>query len=100
MRLLAIENAGETKFLIDALTKFMPNNQNLMFWTSGRKRNGVWFWDSVGSPIHYTNWAPNEPRNIDGTSCIQAFFSYEDSSIKWSVNRCEVPNYFICKSDY
>ena len=58
-------------------------------------RPGGWRWRD-GSPVEYTNWAPNNPTDVNGTSnlnCVKM-----DKRGLWFDARCSENQAFVCKT--
>lgn len=64
------------------------------YWTSATKQpNGQWIWWDL-QPIVSTNWAPNEPNNLQGIeTCLQLY-----PKGQWNDQDCTRVNFFICES--
>ncbi|CAH1974124.1 unnamed protein product [Acanthoscelides obtectus] len=100
MKLVSIESLGETEYLIGGLTEFLDESQTMAFWTSGKGYDRMWWWDSYGHPIHYTNWAPGQPSDTIGrnNTCIEAVLNTTAQTLLWYNTDCDAANYFICES--
>ncbi|CAH1997604.1 unnamed protein product [Acanthoscelides obtectus] len=99
MKLVSIQSAEESENLIAGLEAFFQSSEVVLFWTSGRRHDNFWRWDSTGRPIHYTNWEKGEPNNSGGTeNCLQLRFNTISKTLQWNDCACDASSYFICES--
>lgn len=57
-----------------------------------RANRGSWQWSNGSRDLPYTNWAPTEPNDIDGTeNCVVI-----NSLGKWNDLPCQKQNYLAC----
>ncbi|XP_023311309.1 perlucin-like [Anoplophora glabripennis] len=103
MRILSVESAKETNFLIRQLKRFL-GAEKYNFWTSGTiLPDDQWVWLETGKFIEYTNWLPNEPNNWQNIEkCLEAIYEYSDTEgdmgMMWNDHDCNGRKYVICES--
>ncbi|CAH1997605.1 unnamed protein product [Acanthoscelides obtectus] len=92
---LQLQTFHNTTVVIEAV----QSSEVVLFWTSGRRHDNFWRWDSTGRPIHYTNWEKGEPNNSGGTeNCLQLRFNTISKTLQWNDCACDASSYFICES--
>ncbi|XP_066246932.1 C-type lectin 37Db-like isoform X2 [Euwallacea similis] len=106
MELVTISTEKEEN---DLETFLKHHKYNDGYWLSGTNiGNGIFYWASTGSPVHYTNWLLDQPdnkkvadNNYMGENCIQ-YGVYNDSRRHhgWNDLSCGIKLLYICEEPY
>jgi len=54
---------------------------------------GVWYWDSNGAGVVFSNWRAGEPNNPGEEQCAEVRAAERD----WNNNRCENLRKYVCE---
>jgi len=65
------------------------------FWISlnDHGSENVWYWDSNGSPLSFSNWGNNEPDQIGSERCAQI----NANSRTWDNYPCGHTKKYVCE---
>ncbi len=63
-------------------------------WGGGMRYADHWIWEFISYPISWSNWLQDYP-DLDSGDCMRI---HEDK--KWENAPCDVPQYYICESNY
>lgn len=69
------------------------------FWIGGTRigNPSSLYWFGLNKGIVFTNWAPEEPNNLNGLeSCMEIA---PIRQFKWNDAKCSDMNYFVCEQE-
>ncbi|XP_058456749.1 C-type lectin 37Da-like [Malaya genurostris] len=104
MELISIESQAEHNALIKFIRSTDKFSNATRFWigASDLAEEGIYTWISSGRLVTFTNWAANEPNNINNTEhCIEIIHNIYINQV-WQWNDMECRNeiaYFVCESE-
>ncbi|XP_053688391.1 C-type lectin 37Da-like [Sabethes cyaneus] len=103
MNLASVKSLVEHTELIRFVEKTDKFSNATRFWigASDLAEEGVYTWVSNGHLVTFTNWADNEPNNVNDTEhCIEIIHNtYVNRVWQWNDRECRSAiEYFICET--
>ncbi|KAJ8031820.1 C-type lectin lectoxin-Thr1 [Holothuria leucospilota] len=65
--------------------------------TKDGEATGTWKWYNMS--VTYTNWAPNEPNNLNGNQNCGELWKWQCDIASWNDKECTMQRSFICEKE-